>query len=186
MEIKINAESKAAAAIIAIAHSAGTAEIYDKTLSRLYNCVLFNQDDLGMDDTEAIDTLRVLALLRADIEDIASDQMLAKQLSTAPKVDDDDAASDQDDGVDLEAETEDITKELEQTLEHPDWLTLLHALRYLRSYARRANGRQSGKGREVLTSITYAIDMVTEVLLEEEASRTCAGASVETKGGEQS
>lgn len=185
MEIKINTESKGAAAIVAIAHSAGTAEIYDKTLSRLYNTVLFNQDDLGMDDTEAIDTLRVLALLRADIEDISSDTTLARQLTAASKVDDDDDG-DQDDGVDLETETEDITKELEQTCENPDWLTLLHALRYLRSYALRANGGQSGKGREVLTSITYAIDMVTEVLLEEEASRTRAGASVETKGGEQS
>ena len=185
MEIKINTESKAAAAIVAIAHSAGTAEIYDKTLSRLYNCVLFNQDELGMDDTEAIDTLRVLALLRADIEDIASDQMLAKQLSTAPKVDDDDA-DDQNDGVDLEAETEKVKKELEEEFNNADWYKLLYALRKLREYAIRANGQKTGKGMQVPTAIINVINLVKEVITEEEARRTRAGSAIETKGGEQS
>lgn len=67
--IKIN--DKAAYAIAGIAHNAGTAEMYVNTLSRLFNAVLYNQDDLGMDDTEAITTLQTLGLLRSDIEDIA-------------------------------------------------------------------------------------------------------------------
>ena len=72
MEKTIKVNDKAARAIAGIAHSAGTAELYLKTLARLFNSVLYNQDDLGMDDTEAITTLQVLGLLRSDIEDIAA------------------------------------------------------------------------------------------------------------------
>lgn len=71
MEITIKINDKAARAIAGIAHNAGTAEMYVNTLSRLFNAVLYNQDDLGMDDTEAITTLQTLGLLRSDIEDIA-------------------------------------------------------------------------------------------------------------------
>lgn len=71
MEITIKINDKAARAIAGIAHNAGTAEMYVNTLSRLFNAVLYNQDDLGMDDTEAITTLQALGLLRSDIEDIA-------------------------------------------------------------------------------------------------------------------
>lgn len=77
MEVRINTESPAARAIIAMTHAAGTAEIYLNTLSRLSNAVLFNQDDMGMDDTEAIDTIRALSLLRNDIQDIATDKTIA-------------------------------------------------------------------------------------------------------------
>lgn len=85
MELRINTESPAARAIIAIAHAAGTAEIYLNTLSRLSNAVLFNQDDMGMDDTETIDTLRVLSLLRNDIQDIATDKTIASALERADR-----------------------------------------------------------------------------------------------------
>lgn len=78
MELRINTESAAARAIVALTHSAGTAEIYINTLSRLYNAALFCQDDLGMGDTEALDTLRALALLRSDIQDIAADKKLGR------------------------------------------------------------------------------------------------------------
>ena len=71
MEITIKINDKAARAIAGIAHNAGTAEMYVNTLTRLFNAVLYNQDDLGMDDTEAITTLQTLGLLRSDIEDIA-------------------------------------------------------------------------------------------------------------------
>ena len=71
MEITIKINDKAARAIAGIAHNAGTAEMYVNTLSRLFDAVLYNQDDLGMDDTEAITTLQALGLLRSDIEDIA-------------------------------------------------------------------------------------------------------------------
>lgn len=83
MELRINTESPAARAIIAMAHAAGTAEIYLNTLSRLSNAVLFNQDDMGMDDTETIDTLRTLSLLRNDIQDIATDKTIASSLERA-------------------------------------------------------------------------------------------------------
>lgn len=87
MEITIKINDKAARAIAGIAHNAGTAEIYVNTLSRLFNAVLYNQDDLGMDDTEAITTLQALGLLRSDIEDIANDQDLARALGAGHKTD---------------------------------------------------------------------------------------------------
>lgn len=89
MELRINTESPAARAIIAMAHAAGTAEIYINTLSRLSNAVLFNQDDMGMDDTETLDTIRVLSLLRSDIQDIANDKTIASSLERADNQRDD-------------------------------------------------------------------------------------------------
>ena len=83
MEIYINSESPAARAIMAMAHKAGTAEIYINTLKRLSNAVLFNQDDMGMGDTEALDTIRALMLLRSDIQDIAADKTIAGILEHA-------------------------------------------------------------------------------------------------------
>lgn len=64
-------------AIAGLQHAAGTAETYENTLERIFYAVLHNQDDLGMDDSEAIDTLRTLELLRADIRAIATDHVLA-------------------------------------------------------------------------------------------------------------
>lgn len=80
MELTIKTNSPSANAIIALTHPAGSAKFYTDTLSRLFNAVLYNQDDLGMSDTEAIETLRALALLKADIEAIASDQLLGKSI----------------------------------------------------------------------------------------------------------
>lgn len=80
MEITINSESRAGRAICGIVHVAGTAKLYIHTLNRLFNAVLYNQDDLGMDDTEAITTLQALGLLRSDIADIADDEDLARAL----------------------------------------------------------------------------------------------------------
>lgn len=84
MEITIKINDKAARAIAGIAHNAGTAEMYVNTLSRLFNAVLYNQDDLGMDDTEAITTLQTLGLLRADIQDIAEHDL--QQLPDEPVI----------------------------------------------------------------------------------------------------
>lgn len=83
MELRINTESRAAHAIVALTHKAGTSEIYLNTLQRLINAALFNQDDLGMDDTEALDTVRVLSLLKSDISDIAAATELGKQIRAA-------------------------------------------------------------------------------------------------------
>lgn len=80
MKTTINTESRAVRAIIGIAHAAGIAEMYLNTLDRIFNTVLFNQDDLGMSDTEAISTLQTLGLLRSDIQDIAADKDLARAL----------------------------------------------------------------------------------------------------------
>ena len=80
METTINTESRAVRAIIGIAHAAGIAEMYLNTLDRIFNTVLYNQDDLGMSDTEAISTLQTLGLLRSDIQDIAADKDLASAL----------------------------------------------------------------------------------------------------------
>lgn len=67
-------------AILALKHAAGTAELYDCTLERLFNAVLHNQDDFGMDDTEALETLRAIAMLRSDLSDIAYDEALSRRL----------------------------------------------------------------------------------------------------------
>ncbi|WP_289299667.1 hypothetical protein [Duncaniella muris] len=85
MEITINTESRAAQILLALTHKAGTAEIYINTLSRIINAALFNQDDLGMSDTEALDTIRTLSLLRSDIEDIAADTSIADHIIHAQK-----------------------------------------------------------------------------------------------------
>ena len=73
-------------AIAGLQHAAGTAEAYENTLDRIFNAVLLNQDDMGLDDSEAIDTLRTLELLRADLRAIATDPVLASLLgcSAAP------------------------------------------------------------------------------------------------------
>lgn len=83
MATTINTESRGARAIIGIAHAAGIAEMYLNTLDRIFNTVLYNQDDLGMSDTEAISTLQSLGLLRSDIQDIAADKDLARALGVA-------------------------------------------------------------------------------------------------------
>lgn len=83
MEINLNSESRAARVIVAMAHPAGTAQTYLNTLSRIFNAVLYTSDDLGMDDTEAMETLRVLSLLRSDIEDIAADKTLGEAIRDA-------------------------------------------------------------------------------------------------------
>lgn len=74
-------------AIMALKHTAGTAELYDCTLERLFNAVLINQDDFGMDDTEAIETLRALSLLRSDLSDIAYDETLSRLLGISTHCD---------------------------------------------------------------------------------------------------
>ena len=76
----INTESRGARAIIGITHAAGTAEMYLNAIDRIFNTVLYNQDDLGMSDTEAISTLQTLGLLRSDIQDIAADKNLPRVL----------------------------------------------------------------------------------------------------------
>lgn len=80
MELTIKTNSPAANVIIALTHPAGSAKFYIDTLSRLFNAVLYNQDDLGMSDTEAIETLRALSLLKADIKAIASDPLLGEKI----------------------------------------------------------------------------------------------------------
>lgn len=88
MELRINSDSRAAYVLINLVHKEGTAKFYINTLTRLFNAVLYNQEDLGMDDTEAIETLRTLALLRADIKDLANDNNLAKSVARVNKYSD--------------------------------------------------------------------------------------------------
>ena len=62
------------AAIAAIQHlqdTNGTFEFYTSTLDRLFNYVLNQSDEIGMSDTEAVHTLRVLSYLKNDITHIA-------------------------------------------------------------------------------------------------------------------
>lgn len=61
----------AISAITALQHSCGTYLYYRETLDRLYTHILHQSDELGMSDTEAIGTLRVLDALRSDLAAIA-------------------------------------------------------------------------------------------------------------------
>lgn len=79
-EITIKLSAATARTLTGIVHSVGIADLYIDTLNRLFNAVLYNQDDLGMDDTEAVDTLRTLGMLTSDIRTIAADRELARAL----------------------------------------------------------------------------------------------------------
>lgn len=58
-------------AIESLRHPAGTLDVYRTTLTRLYNSVLHFAEDFGMDDAEALNTLRALDMLRRDLTAIA-------------------------------------------------------------------------------------------------------------------
>ncbi len=59
-------------AIEALRHSAGTHEVYRNTLTRIFNHVLHAAEDLGMDDLEALETLRALDMIRRDLAALAT------------------------------------------------------------------------------------------------------------------
>lgn len=67
----ITLSAEAVAAIEGLQNSCGTYDYYASTLSRLFNYVLAQSDEIGMDDTEAIATLRVLQSLKTDLAYIA-------------------------------------------------------------------------------------------------------------------
>lgn len=73
MDVKnITITPEAAAAIERLQHHCGTYEFYNATLTRLFNFVLDQSDEIGMDDTEAIHTLRVLQYLKEDLAQISN------------------------------------------------------------------------------------------------------------------
>lgn len=73
METKnITITPEAVAAIERLQHNCGTYEFYNTTLTRLFNFVLDQSDEIGMDDTEAIHTLRVLHYLKEDLAQISN------------------------------------------------------------------------------------------------------------------
>ena len=67
----ITLSSTAIAAINRLQHKNGTFEFYSTTLSRLFNYILEQSDEIGMSDTEAMHTLRVLQFLKEDLAQIA-------------------------------------------------------------------------------------------------------------------
>ena len=72
MATKILMLSTAAiAAIDHLQHKNGTYEFYASTLTRLFNYILDQSDEIGMSDNEAIHTLRVLQYLKDDLANIA-------------------------------------------------------------------------------------------------------------------
>ena len=72
MEKNIKLSPEAARAIDALRHSAGTHNLYRNTITRIFNQILHTAEDLGMDELEAIETLRALDMLRRDITAIAT------------------------------------------------------------------------------------------------------------------
>lgn len=93
MENNINLTPDAVKAIEALQHPEGTHTYYRDTLSRLFNFVLSQSDEIGMSDTEAMHTLRVLDAVRADLTAIAdtaatrSDEAPASAEDAASRVD---------------------------------------------------------------------------------------------------
>lgn len=57
---------KAIEVIEALQHNCGTHRYYNETLTRLFNLILAMGDEIGMDDTETVHTLRVLKALKTD------------------------------------------------------------------------------------------------------------------------
>lgn len=67
----ITLSTSAIAAIDRLQHKNGTYDFYSATLSRLFNYILDQSDEIGMSDTEAIHTLRVLKYIKEDLAQIA-------------------------------------------------------------------------------------------------------------------
>ena len=82
METKNIALTPEALVVIeALQHNKGTFTFYTNALKRLFNFVLDQSDEIGMSDTEAINTLRALQYIREDLATIANRQA---QTPTAP------------------------------------------------------------------------------------------------------
>lgn len=67
----ITLSPEAIVAIEGLQHTCGTFSFYTDTLSRLYNHILAQSEEIGMDATETLHTLRALHFLRADLAFIA-------------------------------------------------------------------------------------------------------------------
>ncbi len=67
----ITLSPEAIAAIEGLQHPCGTFSFYTDTLSRLYNYILAQSEEIGMDATETLHTLRALHFLKADLAYIA-------------------------------------------------------------------------------------------------------------------
>lgn len=83
--IALNTE--ATRAIEALQSPAGTSSMYIETLNRISNYILHQSEEMGMSDTEAISTLRVLDMITLDIRaiahpDEADDQPTAEETET--------------------------------------------------------------------------------------------------------
>ena len=68
----INLTENAVKIIETLRHPAGTLDFYRNTLTRISNQILYCAEDFGMDDTEAIETLRALDMLRLDLAELAT------------------------------------------------------------------------------------------------------------------
>lgn len=87
MDVKnITITPEAVAAIERLQHHCGTYEFYNATLTRLFNFVLDQSDEIGMDDTEAIHTLRVLQYLKEDLAQISNKARTTINHTTEEKV----------------------------------------------------------------------------------------------------
>lgn len=53
-------------------HPAGTLDVYRNTLTRIFNQVLHTAEDMGMDELEALETLRAIDMIRHDLAALAT------------------------------------------------------------------------------------------------------------------
>lgn len=72
MNNNIKLTPEAEQVIEGLRHSAGTHEVYRNTLTRVFNQVLHTAEDLGMDEIEALETLRALDMIRRDLAALAT------------------------------------------------------------------------------------------------------------------
>lgn len=68
--------SKAYEVLLSINHVCGIASAYIGLIDKLSQQILYFQDDMGMDDATAIDSIRLLDMLKKDITTLANDSQL--------------------------------------------------------------------------------------------------------------
>ena len=81
----IQVSDAALAAINGLQHTAGTYHYYRATLDRIFNTVLHVSEDLGMDDMEAVATLRAIDGIRRDLAAIAGSVARRKSHQNPPE-----------------------------------------------------------------------------------------------------
>lgn len=105
MKNNIKLSDPAVDAIISLQHKNGTYRFYSDTISRLYNLILLQSDEIGMSDREAMATLRALYCLKEDLGYISGIASTSEQLD-----------------IDIDDDPEDVAERVEATFSNAEEL----------------------------------------------------------------